>query len=94
MSDYFAEQGGDAGGAGGRPGQGGPRAATVSGGPRRPRPLLLTVLVVAVVIIGFSIFAGIWTDKLWFGSLGYGSVFSTLVWTRIGLFVVFGGLMG
>ena len=45
------------------------------------------------VVVGFSLFAGIWTDKLWFGSLGYGSVFSKLIWTRVLLFVVFGGAM-
>ena len=69
MSDFFAEQPAGApegGGAGGRPP--GPAAR----GPRRPRPLLLTVVVVGVVVVGFSLFAGIWTDKLWFGSLGYG----------------------
>ena len=41
----------------------------------------------------FSLFAGIWTDKLWFSSLGYGEVFSKLLWTRVLLFAVFGGLM-
>ena len=48
---------------------------------------------VGVVVVGFSLFAGIWTDKLWFDSLGYGNVFSKLIWTRVLLFVVFGGLM-
>jgi len=61
---------------------------------RRPRPLVLTLVVMAFLLIGFSLFAGIWTDKLWFGSVGYGGVFSTLIWTKIGLFVVFGALMG
>lgn len=60
---------------------------------RRPRPLILTLIVLAVLLIGFSLFAGIWTDRLWFNSVGYGDVFSTLLWTRIGMFAVFGGLM-
>ncbi|MGY2875893.1 uncharacterized protein ACVW00_003083 [Marmoricola sp. URHA0025 HA25] len=60
---------------------------------RRPRPLVLTLIVMAVLLIGFSLFAGIWTDRLWFDSLGYGGVFTTLVWTKIGMFVVFGTLM-
>ena len=60
---------------------------------RRPRPLILTIVVLAVLLIGFSIFAGIWTDKLWFSSLGYSSVFSKLIWTRVLLFIVFGALM-
>src|ERR1700759_5248648 len=90
MSDFFAEQ--PAGGAeGGGPGDRPPGAPTRR--PRRPRPLLLTLLVVGVVVVGFSLFTGIWTDKLWFGSIGYGSVFSKLIWTRVLLFVVFGGAM-
>ena len=60
---------------------------------RRPRPLVLTIIVMALLLIGFSLFAGIWTDKLWFGSLGYGEVFTTLVWTKIGMFLVFGAVM-
>src|ERR1700712_752795 len=86
MSDFFAEEP-ESGGPGG-PGR--PVAAPRS---RRPRPLLLTVVVIAALVIGFSLFTGIWTDKLWFGMLGYGSGFSKLLWTRIVLFVVFGGLM-
>ncbi|MBW8751806.1 MAG: UPF0182 family protein [Propionibacteriales bacterium] len=60
---------------------------------RRPRPLVLTLIVMAVLLIGFSIFAGIWTDRLWFNSIGYGGVFTTLLWTKIGMFFVFGTLM-
>ncbi len=91
MSDFFAEQ--PAGASQG----GGPGGARPPGpparGPRRPRPLLLTLVVVGVLVVGFSLFAGIWADKLWFGSLGYGSVFSKLIWTRVILFAIFGGAM-
>ena len=48
---------------------------------------------VGVLVVAFSLFAGIWTDKLWFNSIGYGDVFSKLLWTRVLLFIVFGGLM-
>ncbi|HEX2895607.1 MAG TPA: UPF0182 family protein, partial [Marmoricola sp.] len=61
---------------------------------RRPRPLVLTLVVLALLLIGFSLFAGIWTDKLWFTSIGYGAVFSTLLWTKIAMFLVFGLVMG
>ena len=54
---------------------------------------MLTIAVVAAVVTGFSLFAGIWTDKLWFSSLGFGSVFAKLLGTRVLLFVVFGLLM-
>jgi uncharacterized membrane protein (UPF0182 family) len=90
MSDFFAAEPAGAPG-GGRPG--GRPPGPPARGPRRPRPLLLTVVVVGVVVIGFSLFAGIWTDKLWFSSLGYSEVFSKLIWTRVLLFTVFGGLM-
>ena len=89
MSDFFADEPGDASGEG--PAQGRPPARTRRTG--RPRPLVLTILVIAVLVVGFSLFAGIWTDKLWFGSLGYSKVFNTLIGTRVTLFLVFGGLM-
>ena len=69
------------------------RPMSVRAESRRPRPLVLTLIVMAVVLIGFSLFAGIWTDRLWFNSIGYGGVFTTLLWTRIGMFLAFGLLM-
>ncbi len=92
MSDFFAEEPSGASERGGPGGSGG-RPKSAGRGPRRPRPLLLTVAVVGVLVIAFSLFAGLWTDKLWFGTLGYGSVFSKLLWTRVLLFVIFGGAM-
>jgi uncharacterized membrane protein (UPF0182 family) len=38
----------------------------------------------------FSIFTGIYTDLLWFDSVGFGSVFTKQLTTRLLLFVVFG----
>ena len=38
--------------------------------------------------IGGSILANIYVDWLWFDNLGYLSVFTTILWTRISLFVV------
>ena len=63
------------------------------GGRRRPSPLLLTAIVLVVLFLVLSLFAGIWTDKLWFDSLGYAGVFTKLLWTRVALFLVFGLLM-
>ena len=60
---------------------------------RRPKALLPTLGVVVVLVILFSVFVEVWTNKLWFGSLGYGSVFSTVLWTRTLLFVAFGLLL-
>jgi uncharacterized membrane protein (UPF0182 family) len=62
--------------------------------PRRSRALIITALVLIVLFFGLTTFASIYTDRLWYKSAGYSQVFSTLIWTRIGLFLVFGVLMG
>ena len=45
------------------------------------------------VLIGFAIFTQVWTDKLWFDSIGFGTVFSIELITRLALFFGVGGLM-
>ncbi len=60
---------------------------------RRVRTLLMTLGVLAVLAMVFVMFAGFWTDWLWYRSVHYSSVFTTTLWTKIGLFVVFGLLM-
>jgi uncharacterized membrane protein (UPF0182 family) len=59
----------------------------------RSRALLITA---GVVIVGFLALTGLssfWTERMWFSSVGYSTVFSRLVLTKVGLFVVFGALM-
>ncbi len=67
-------------------------------GPRtssgRGKVLIPTLIVLAVLIGGFVLFAGFWTDWLWFKSVDEGSVFTTLLWTRAGLLLGFGAIMG
>lgn len=60
---------------------------------RRARTLLMTLGVLAVLAMAFVMFAGFWTDWLWYRSVAYSSVFTTTLWTKIGLFLVFGLLM-
>lgn len=60
---------------------------------RRVRTLLMTLGVLAVLAMAFVMFAGFWTDWLWYRSVHYSSVFTTTLWTKIGLFAVFGLLM-
>ncbi|MFJ7153376.1 UPF0182 family protein [Streptomyces sp. NPDC101118] len=60
---------------------------------RRARTLLMTLGVLAVLAMAFIMFAGFWTDWLWFRSVHYSSVFTTTLWTKTGLFAVFGLLM-
>ncbi len=60
----------------------------------RPRSAVLPTLVVAaVLVILFAIFTNIWTDRLWYVSIDFGSVFNTMLLTRLGLFASFGLLM-
>lgn len=59
----------------------------------RPRALLPTLVIVVALVVLFSFFVELWTSKMWFQSIGdFSEVFTTLVWTRVALFVV-GGLV-
>jgi uncharacterized membrane protein (UPF0182 family) len=53
----------------------------------------MTLGVLAVLGMAFTMFAGFWTDWLWYRSVNYSSVFTTTLSTKIGLFFVFGLLM-
>src|SRR5688500_1332598 len=60
---------------------------------RRPGALVITLI---VRMMGFMLlrgFASFLTERLWFGSFVYREVFTTLLLTRVGLFLVFAGLM-
>lgn len=59
----------------------------------RSRALIITAGVIVALFIALTGFSTFWTERLWFSSVGYSEVFSTLLWTRVGLFLVFGGLM-
>ncbi|WP_210650523.1 UPF0182 family protein [Nocardioides sp. SYSU D00065] len=78
----------------GRPGgAGGPGPQRPTGASRRPGALVITAIILIVAFMLLSGFASFWTERLWFGSVGYGEVFTTLLLTRAGLFLVFAGLM-
>ncbi len=62
--------------------------------PRRSRALIITAVILVVGFFALTTFAAFWTDRAWFDNVGFTGVFSTLIWTRIGLFAVFGALMG
>ncbi|EST38596.1 hypothetical protein N566_06650 [Streptomycetaceae bacterium MP113-05] len=76
-------------------GSGGPSGPRIRVGrpSRRARTLLMTAGVLAVLVMVFVMFAGFWTDWLWYRSLDYSSVFTTTMVTKVGLFAVFGLLM-
>lgn len=44
----------------------------------------MTLGVLAVLAMAFVMFAGFWTDWLWYRSVAYSSVFTTTLWTKIG----------
>ena len=84
---------GGPGGPGGSGGPGGPGAQRSAASSRRPGALIVTAIILIIAFMFLSGFASFWTDRLWFRSLGYSEVFTTLLLTRIGLFLVFAGLM-
>jgi hypothetical protein len=64
--------------------------ATRVGRPRRR--IVLLVIVAAIIILAISLrsLAGLYTDSLWYSSIHQHEVFSTVLTTKIGLFLVFG----
>jgi uncharacterized protein len=70
-----------------------PRAQATERPPGRSRALVITAVVLVLAFFGLTTFSNFYTERLWFVDGGYGSVFNTLLWTKIGLFLVFGVLM-
>ncbi len=64
--------------------------------PRMSRRGRVTLMVLAAVVVLFMLLGWLvnaWTDYLWFSEVRYTSVFTTVLWTRLGLFFVFGALV-
>lgn len=57
------------------------------------RALLPTIGIAAALLVVLVLFANVFTDFLWFRTLKFSHVFTTMVATRIGLFVGFGLLL-
>ncbi|HWL35078.1 MAG TPA: UPF0182 family protein [Frankiaceae bacterium] len=53
---------------------------------RRPSFPLITLAVLAVLAGALMLFAAVWTDRLWYGEVGFTHVFDNVVRTRITLF--------
>jgi len=60
---------------------------------RRPKALWITLAIMVALFLAFTGVTALWTERLWFGSVGYESVFNTLIRTRVMLFFVFGLVM-
>jgi len=65
-----------------------------SGSQQRSRALIGTIIVLVIAFFLISVFTGVWTDRLWFKSVGYSEVFTKVLGTKVLLFLVFGLLMG
>ncbi|MCJ1672313.1 MULTISPECIES: UPF0182 family protein [unclassified Rathayibacter] len=64
-------------------------SAATEAPPRKRRSVLaVTVVVVAVLVVAFFVFAGLYTDILWYDQLGFLSVLTTQWFAAGGLFVI------
>ena len=59
----------------------------------RRSAILPTLIIAAVLVVAFAIFTSFWTDRLWYQSMDFQTVFTTMLLTRIGLFAAFGLVM-
>jgi len=59
---------------------------------RPRRRIVLLVIVIALIVLAFALraLAGLYVDSLWYSSIGQHVVFSTVLTTKVGLFLVFG----
>lgn len=57
---------------------------------RRPSPLAITVAIIVALGAAFVGFSGIYVDWLWFKSVDFSSVWTTVLTTKIELFAIFG----
>ena len=60
----------------------------------RMRALLPTVVIVVALVYLFTVFVRIWTDHLWFTSTNFHQVFTTMLGTKVILFLIAGLIMG
>ncbi|XVQ12855.1 UPF0182 family protein [Spirillospora sp. CA-255316] len=59
----------------------------------RSRLVLPVLVVLAVLLVAFLLFTSIWTNLLWYRSVGFSSVYTTELWAKVLLFFGSGALM-
>jgi uncharacterized membrane protein (UPF0182 family) len=71
----------------------GPHPATPSVSSRRSRrAVAITVVIIALLVVGFFAFSSLYADWLWFGQLGFEGVLTTQWMARVAMFAV--GFLG
>jgi uncharacterized membrane protein (UPF0182 family) len=60
---------------------------------RRVKILLAVVAIIIVLLVVLVKLSGVYINYLWFDELGQHQVYSTILWTRVSLFFIFGVLM-
>ncbi len=60
---------------------------------RRTKIALSVVAIIIVLLIVLVKLSGVYINFLWFGEVGQRDVYSTVIWTRVTLFFIFGVLM-
>ncbi len=51
------------------------------------RRLLWVILAIIVILVGIGLWAGLWTDLLWYDAVGYSTVFRVTILTKVAMFV-------
>ncbi|MGH3097164.1 MAG: UPF0182 family protein [Streptosporangiales bacterium] len=73
------------------------KAANMPRGGRVGRRVLIGIGILVALIIIALVFTNVWVNVLWYGSVGYGGVYGTVVWTELALFgcgaVLLGGVV-
>ena len=57
---------------------------------KKPSPLALTFIILAVIAGALVALSGVYVDWLWFKSVGFTAVWSTVLTTKVALFIAFG----
>jgi uncharacterized membrane protein (UPF0182 family) len=57
---------------------------------KKPSPLALTFIILAVIAGALIALSGVYVDWLWFKSVGFADVWSTVLTTKVSLFIAFG----
>src|SRR5215471_15354931 len=61
---------------------------------RRGKMLLVVAVTLILLLIALGSLVDVLTDRLWFREVHYSRVFSTMIWTRVLMFLIVGAVTG